>query len=48
MHLKHLTTKLAGASIGIMALSATSIAQDMPGEGVAVRPAASTIAEENF
>jgi glycine betaine/proline transport system substrate-binding protein len=48
MHLRHLTTKLAGASLGIMALSAAAMAQDMPGEGVTVRPAASTIAEENF
>lgn len=48
MQLERLTTRLAGAALGMVALGATAIAQDMPGEGVTVRPAASTIAEESF
>src|SRR5262245_19664307 len=43
-----LTTRLAGAALGIMTLGAVAVAQDMPGKGVTVRPAASTIAEEGF
>ena len=48
MRLERLKTKLAAAGFGMVALGATALAQDMPGEGVTVRPAASTIAEENF
>ena len=48
MQLERLTTRLAGAGLGMVALGATALAQDMPGEGVTVRPAASTIAEETF
>lgn len=48
MQLKRLTARLAGAGLGMVALAATAVAQDMPGEGVTVRPAMSTIAEETF
>lgn len=48
MQLAGLTTKLAGAGLGVIALAATAIAQDLPGEGVTVRPAVSNIAEELF
>lgn len=49
MRMARLTTGLAGAALGILALAATpATAQDKPGAGVTVRPAASTIAEENF
>jgi glycine betaine/proline transport system substrate-binding protein len=48
MQLAKLATKLAGAGFGLVALGATAIAQDRPGEGVTVRPAVSNIAEEIF
>ena len=48
MQLQRPTVRLAGAALGMLALSAMAAAQDMPGEGVTVRPAVSTIAEEGF
>jgi glycine betaine/proline transport system substrate-binding protein len=48
MQLARLTTKLAGAGLSAIAACSIASAEDMPGEGVTVRPAASTIAEENF
>lgn len=48
MQLERLTTRLAGAGLSVIALCSTAFAQDLPGEGVTVRPAMSNIAEETF
>jgi len=49
LRLERLALRSAAAGIGATALCATAVLiQDSPGEDVMVRPAASTIAEENF